>query len=61
MKKNKQIKHIVILPDGNRRWARQKNKSFEIGYYKGYKNISNFCNWLIKRKIQYLTVFGFST
>ncbi|MDP2820863.1 MAG: polyprenyl diphosphate synthase [bacterium] len=61
MEKTEQIKHIVLLPDGNRRWAKQKNKGFEFGYQKGYKNISNLCDWLIKRKILFLTVFGFST
>jgi undecaprenyl diphosphate synthase len=61
MAKNEQIKHIVILPDGNRRWARKRNKSIEFGYYKGYKNVVNLSKWLIKRKIPILTVFGFST
>lgn len=59
MKNN--IKHIVVLPDGNRRWAKEKNKDFRYGYYKGYENIINLSGWLIRKKVPFLTIFGFST
>jgi len=59
--KNNNIKHIIVLPDGNRRWAKEKNKDFRYGYYKGYENMINLSKWLIKKNVPFLTIFGFST
>ena len=59
--KNKNPQHIVVLPDGNRRWARESRRDFRYGYLKGYNTLVNLTQWLIKRKIPILTVFGFST
>lgn len=58
---NNTPKHILLLPDGNGRWAR-KNKLSEIqGYKAGYENLLAFANWCKVRGIKTLTVFGFST
>ena len=32
-------KHIVLFPDGNRRWARQKGIHTLEGHKKGYENL----------------------
>jgi undecaprenyl diphosphate synthase len=65
VKKNKPLSnypnHIVLLPDGNRRWARERGRDFRYGYLKGYENLVNLTRWISKRKIPVLTVFGFST
>lgn len=53
--------HIVLFPDGNRRWAQKRGLPILIGHYKGYKNIINFCKWCKARGIKVLTAFGFST
>lgn len=55
------IKHIALILDGNRRWSKKNNKSYEFGYKKGsnvLKNIIIFCNNL---GIKYLTAFTYST
>ena len=54
-------KHIAIIMDGNRRWAKQKGLSTREGHKAGARtleNISKFCN---KIGIKYLTVYAFST
>ena len=54
-------KHIAIIMDGNRRWAKQRGLSTREGHKAGARaleNISKFCN---KIGIKYLTVYAFST
>jgi len=53
--------HLVLLPDGNRRWARERNLSIFQGHWEGYQNLKRFCKWSQKRGIKVLTAFGFST
>ena len=54
-------KHIAIIMDGNRRWAKQHGLSTREGHKAGARaleDISKFCN---KIGIKYLTVYAFST
>ena len=54
-------KHIAIIMDGNRRWAKAKGLSTKEGHKAGadaLENISKFCNEI---GIKYLTVYAFST
>lgn len=54
-------KHIAIIMDGNRRWAKENELTTKEGHKKGAKNleeISEFCNEI---GIKYLTVYAFST
>ena len=53
--------HIVLFPDGNRRWAKQKGLNSLEGHKKGYDNLLDFSDWCKKRGIKVLTAFGFST
>jgi len=53
--------HIVLFPDGNRRWARKKGLATLKGHQKGYQNLINFCEWCKNRRVKVLTAFGFST
>ena len=53
--------HVVLFPDGNRRWARQRQLSIFEGYKEGRKNFQRFLLHCKKRGIQVVTVFGFST
>ena len=53
-------KHIGIIMDGNRRWAKENNLSTKEGHKAGAKNletIARFCNNI---GIKYLTVYAFS-
>ena len=54
-------KHIAIIMDGNRRWAKSNNHSLLEAYEKGLETLNNTIQDCIKLKINYLTVFGFST
>jgi len=53
--------HIVLFPDGNRRWARKRGLLTLKGHYKGYQNLINFCEWSKNKGVKVLTAFGFST
>lgn len=54
-------KHIVLFPDGNRRWAKQKGLYSLEGHKKGYENLLDFSEWCKNRGVKVLTAFGFST
>ena len=54
-------KHIAIIMDGNRRWAISNNQTLLKAYEKGLETLNNTIQNCIKLKINYLTVFGFST
>jgi undecaprenyl diphosphate synthase len=53
--------HIVLFPDGNRRWAREKGMHTLEGHKQGYNNLLDFSEWCKKRGVKVLTAFGFST
>ncbi|MFA4982693.1 MAG: polyprenyl diphosphate synthase [Candidatus Micrarchaeia archaeon] len=54
-------KHIAIIPDGNRRWARRHKKPLLYGHEKGIENIGNVLKWCRRRRIRTLSMWGFST
>lgn len=59
---NKSVpQHIVLFPDGNRRWAREKGLPILQGHLKGHENFGRFLKWCKKRGINIVTVFGFSS
>jgi undecaprenyl diphosphate synthase len=53
--------HIVLFPDGNRRWAKAKGLQTLEGHRKGYQKLISLCDWCEKRGVKTLTAFGFST
>ncbi len=53
--------HIVLFPDGNRRWARERGLPTLKGHWQGLKNVIEFSKWCKNRGVKILTVFGFST
>lgn len=53
--------HICIIMDGNRRWAKEHEISVVKGYEEGVKTLKKIINACVQRKINYLTVFAFST
>lgn len=62
MEQNNNIpKHVVVFPDGNRRWAKERNLTTAEGYEEGYRNFQRFLQDCKKHKVQVLTIFGFST
>ena len=55
------LNHVAIIMDGNRRWAKSKNLSLKDAYEHGVKNLYKTVENSIELKLNYLTVFGFST
>ena len=54
-------KHIAIIMDGNRRWARERGLNVSDGHKRGaetLENIARYCNYI---GIKHLTVYAFST
>lgn len=54
-------KHIAIIMDGNRRWAKDRGLSTKEGHKAGSKNLENIASFCNKLGIKYLTVYAFST
>lgn len=54
-------KHIVLFPDGNRRWAKAKGMDSLEGHRVGYEKVVQLMYWCQERGVKALTIFGFST
>ena len=54
-------KHIAIIMDGNRRWARQRNLPIKLGHKEGAETLKKVVRYANKRGIEYITVYAFST
>ena len=59
--KNNLPKHIAIVLDGNRRWAKDHNLSVRQGHTEGAKNLERIVQFCSEIGIKYLTVYCFST
>jgi undecaprenyl diphosphate synthase len=55
------LKHITIIPDGNRRWAKERGLPSLEGHRRGYDKVKDIGEWCVARGIPFLTVWGFST
>ena len=58
---NSNIKHIAIIMDGNRRWAKQNNLETSQGHKKGAEVLETVAKYCNKIGLKYLTVYAFST
>ena len=54
-------KHIAIIMDGNRRWAKARGLTTKDGHKAGSKNLDNIATFCNEIGIKYLTVYAFST
>ena len=54
-------KHIAIIMDGNRRWAKAKGKSSSYGHKEGAKTLEEIVRYANKIGLEYITVYAFST
>lgn len=61
MNNEKLPKHIAIIMDGNRRWARAKKIPIKIGHKTGADTLEKIAKYANKIGIQYLTAYAFST
>lgn len=55
------LQHLVIMPDGDRRWARGKGLPLWEGHRRGAQNIQALLETCQELKIPYLSMWGFST
>ena len=54
-------KHIAIIMDGNRRWAKAKGKPAGFGHKEGAKVLEKIVRYANKIGIEHITVYAFST
>ena len=54
-------KHIAIIMDGNRRWARNRGKPASFGHKAGAKALEKIVRYANKIGLEYITVYAFST
>ena len=55
------LNHVAIIMDGNGRWGESRNKSRNFGHREGLKTVEKIIDHSIKKKLNYLTLFAFST
>lgn len=56
-----EMKHIAIIMDGNRRWAKDRNLPSAVGHKKGVDALKKVVYACDDFGIKYLTVYAFST
>ena len=56
-----ELKHVAIIMDGNRRWAKERNLPSAMGHKKGVDALKNIMRACDDFGIKYLTVYAFST
>lgn len=61
MEKENMPKHIAIIMDGNRRWARKRGLDPKLGHKAGAKTLEKIVRYANKIGLEYITVYAFST
>lgn len=61
MKRENMPKHIAIIMDGNRRWARERGLDIKIGHKEGAKTLEKIVRYANQIGLEYITVYAFST
>ncbi len=54
-------RHIGIIMDGNRRWAKEHGRPLLDGHRAGYEKLKDVMEWCKEYGIKHLTVYAFST
>lgn len=54
------MQHLAIIPDGNRRWAKQNKLQAIFGHSKGGDAVRTAISVCLKNKIKYLSIYIFS-
>ena len=54
------IEHIAIIPDGNRRWAKSKDKTPEQGHLEGFERTREIIEQAFVGKVKNITFWGAS-
>ena len=56
----KSIKHIAVILDGNRRFAKNNKKESYMGHKAGGETLKNFLLWCDELGIKEVTLYAFS-
>ena len=54
------LKHLAIIPDGNRRWAKKKGLLFSFGHRQGAKTTEKILKYALNLEIPSVTFWGCS-
>ena len=54
-------RHVAIVMDGNRRWAKLRNLPDGAGHLEGARRLNKIADYAQRIGIEYLTLFAFST
>ena len=57
----KNLNHLAVIMDGNSRWASSRNLPSKEGHKEGVKKARLAVEYALEKKIDYLTLFAFST
>ena len=57
----KKLNHLAVIMDGNSRWAASRNLPSKQGHKEGVKKARLAVEYALEKKINYLTLFAFST
>ncbi len=55
------LNHLAVIMDGNSRWASTRNLPSKAGHKEGVKKARLAVEYALEKKIDYLTLFAFST
>lgn len=55
------MRHLAVICDGNRRWAKANGLPEGAGHAQGLAAMERCCAWAMERDVPYLTAFCFST
>ena len=53
--------HVVIIMDGNGRWAQKRGLARSLGHKAGADNLLSLCKHISKVGVKYLSLYAFST
>jgi len=54
-------KHVALIMDGNRRWARERNLPTIEGHARGYAKLKTVPSWFFHKGVNIVSVYAFST
>lgn len=54
-------RHLGLILDGNRRWARERGLPVYEGHKAGYRNMETILDAALDRGVEYVSVYAFST
>lgn len=60
MVKHHGVRHLAIIMDGNRRWAKRRGLPTLAGHRRGYDIVMKMGDWCLDRGIEILTFYAFS-